>query len=384
MPRSTVNLILVLAVGLGWGLLAPASKLLFAAQPGVFDGMSVAVARALWALPLFLIGLGVAWRLDRPRLDARRWTYVLAAGLVFGLAVSTLFTVAAQHTSVAHISFLVGISPVTTSAIAALVFRTRLDQRAWLALGLGVLGVTLLAVTQRGDASAVFGDLLMLGWLAGFGAYACLLRAVGPAISSTTLMCLVGTLAMAVLVVPGLALGYGGAAGHVADTPAIGWAFFGEVILGSTLIAQTAYAAAVRRMGVATATIGAEYTALAVGVAASLAARESLVAADRLGRAHLLRRAGGHVRAAARAAGPGPPVGLAAVQPARAVDRVDPRHRLAAGAVAPPAAQQPDRAVVALQRRPHAGLAFLVGLLLRGDPLPQLLLAFRFVHAALP
>ncbi len=275
MPRPSLNLILVLVVGLGWGLLAPASKALYAAEPGVFNGMTVAMARALWALPLFLIGLGAAWRLDPPRLDARRWGYVIAAGLVFGLAVSTLFTVAAQHTSVAHISFLVGISPVTNTALAAVVFRTRLDQRSWLALGLGVLGVVLLALTQRGDASAIFGDVLMVGWLVAFGAYACLLRAVGPGVSATMLMCLVGSIAMAVLLVPGFALGYGAAAAHVADTPAVSWWFFGEVILGSTLLAQTAYAAAVRRMGVAMATIGAEYTALAVGVACSLAVREA-------------------------------------------------------------------------------------------------------------
>ncbi len=128
MPRSTVNLILVLAVGLGWGLLAPASKVLFGGEPGVFDGMTVAVARAFWALPLFLIGLGVAWRLEPPQLSARRWAYVVAAGLIFGLLVSTLYTVAAQRTSVAHISFLVGISPVTSTAVAALVFRTGLDR----------------------------------------------------------------------------------------------------------------------------------------------------------------------------------------------------------------------------------------------------------------
>ncbi len=115
----------------------------------------------------------------------------------------------------------------------------------------------------------------MVAWLAAFAAYACLLRAVGPSVSSAMLICLVGTIAMAALLVPGLALGYGAAAGHVIDTPAIGWWFFGEVILGSTLLAQTAYAAAVRRMGIAVATIGAEYTALAVGVVASLLARES-------------------------------------------------------------------------------------------------------------
>jgi drug/metabolite transporter (DMT)-like permease len=80
---------------------------------------------------------------------------------------------------------------------------------------------------------------------------------------------------MAALLVPGLALGYGGAIGHVADTPPIWWWFFGEILLGSTLVAQPAYAAAVRRLGVALATIGAEYTALAVGIVASLAAREA-------------------------------------------------------------------------------------------------------------
>jgi drug/metabolite transporter (DMT)-like permease len=40
------------------------------------------------------------------------------------------------------------------------------------------------------------------------------------------------------------------------------------------VIGQTAYAAAVRRLGVALATIGSEYFALAVGVAASLALHE--------------------------------------------------------------------------------------------------------------
>jgi drug/metabolite transporter (DMT)-like permease len=85
-PRPSLNLILVLAVGLGWGLLAPASKALYAAEPGVFNGMTVAMARALWALPLFLIGLGAAWRLDPPRLDARRWCCVIAAGVEIGRA----------------------------------------------------------------------------------------------------------------------------------------------------------------------------------------------------------------------------------------------------------------------------------------------------------
>lgn len=268
------NLILVLVTGLGWGLLAPASKALYAAEPGVFDGVTLSLARALWALPIFLVGLAVAWRLERPHLTARAWGAIAGAGLVFGGFVSLVYTIAAQHTSVAHISFLVGISPVTNTALAAVVFRSPLDRRAWVALALGIAGAGLLAATHSSDRSALLGDGLMVLWLAAFAVYACFLRVAGRGLSSALLMCLVGTISMGSLAIPALALGRWHAAAHVLDSPAIvGW-FLGEVILGSTLVAQTTYAGAVRRLGVAVATIGAEYTSLFVGVAASLVARE--------------------------------------------------------------------------------------------------------------
>lgn len=273
MPRSVAYLILVVVTGMGWGLLGPASKALFGGDAS-FNGMTLAVARAAWAFPIFLVGLLVLWRRNPPRLRPRQWAAAGAAGVVFGLAVSTLFTVAAQHTSVAHISFLVGISPVTNTVMAALVFRTALDVRSRVALTLGVAGVALLALTQHGGSSTALGDALMLVWLLAFGAYACLLRAVGSGVSSMFLMAFIGTISMGVLIVPGIALGYGGAIAHVAHgTTVAGW-FFGEVIIGSTLVSQTTYAAAVKRLGVSVATIGAEYTALAVGVACSLAMHE--------------------------------------------------------------------------------------------------------------
>lgn len=275
MPRSVQNVVFVLLTGLGWGLLGPASKALYAAQPGVWDGLTVSVARAAWALPIFLFALATSWRVSPPRLDAQRWAAVVAAGLVFGLVVSVVFTIAAQYTSIAHISFLIGVSPVTNTAVAALVFRTALDRRQWVAVALGVAGVAILAGTHSSDKSAFLGDVLMVVWLAAFAAYACLLRVVGSRMNGVMTMSLVGTISMASLLVPGIALGHGGAIAHATDAPAIGWWFFGEVVFGSTLIAQTTYAAAVRRLGVSIATIGAEYTALAVGVAMSLALHES-------------------------------------------------------------------------------------------------------------
>ena len=272
--RALINLILVLSVGLGWGLLGPASKALYAADRA-FDGFTLATARAAWTLPIFLLGLGVAWRIDPPRLAARHWAAIAAAGVIFGLVITVVFSVAAQYTSVAHISFLIGISPVTNTAVAAVVFRTPLGKRDWIALGLGVAGVALLAVTHSSAGSALIGDGLMLVWLAAFAAYACLLRYVGARAPAPFTMSAVGAISMGVLLVFGAALGWGGAIAHVADTPAIAGWFFGEVALGSTLIAQTAYTAAVRRMGVAMATIGAEYTALAIGIAASLVSHEA-------------------------------------------------------------------------------------------------------------
>jgi len=274
-PRSVQNVVFVLLTGLGWGLLGPASKVLYASD-GVFNGLTVSVARAGWALPIFVFMLAAAWRVGGPpRLDAKRWAAVVAAGLVFGLVISVVFTVAVQYTSVAHISFLYGISPVINTAVAALVFRTALDRRQWAALALGIVGVTILAATHSSDRSAFLGDLLMLVWLAAFAVYACLLRVVGTRMNGVMTMSLVGTISMAALIVPGIAFGYGGALAHVADTPTVAWWFFGEIVFGSTLVAQTTYAAAVRRLGVSVATIGAEYIALGVGVVMSLALHEA-------------------------------------------------------------------------------------------------------------
>ena len=275
MPRSVQNVVFVLLTGLGWGLLGPASKVLYATEPGVWNGVTVSVARAAWALPIFLFALAPAWRVSPPRLDGKRWAAVAAAGLVFGLVVAVVFTIAAQYTSVAHISFLVGLAPVTNTAVAALVFRTALDRRQWTALALGLIGVAMLAATHSGDRSAFLGDVLMVVWLAAFAAYACLLRVVGTRMNGVMTMALIGTISMAALLLPGLGLGFGGAIAHALDTPQTGWWFFGEIVFGSTVIAQTTFAAAVRRLGVSVATIGVEYTALAVGVVMSLLFHEA-------------------------------------------------------------------------------------------------------------
>jgi drug/metabolite transporter (DMT)-like permease len=259
-----------------WGLLAPATKALFLADPAAFDGVSVAVARAAWGLPVFAVAaLWLAWR-ERPRLAPVRWWAIAGAGVTFGIGISVSFSLAAAHTSIAHISFLIGTSPVTNSAAAALAFRLPLGRRERLALALGVIGVGLLAASRTGGSATLIGDALMLVWLAMFALYAVLLRFVGPGVSGTFTMSAVGVVAMAAVLLAAAVLpgAYRGIP-HVLDSPgAAGW-FFGEVLIGSTFVGQTLYAIAVRRFGVSVATIGAEYTALTVGVATSVLWREA-------------------------------------------------------------------------------------------------------------
>jgi drug/metabolite transporter (DMT)-like permease len=117
----------------------------------------------------------------------------------------------------------------------------------------------------------------MLVWLAAFAVYAVLLRYVGPRVSSLFTMSVVGVIAMGT--VAGLAAVAAPEAlrgvPHVLATPAAGGWFFGEIVLGSNVFAQTAYARAVRRLGVSVATIGAQYTALAVGITASILSHEA-------------------------------------------------------------------------------------------------------------
>jgi drug/metabolite transporter (DMT)-like permease len=274
--RGAFDAALVVTVGVCWGLLAPATKALFAADPAAFDGVSVAVARAAWGLPVFAAAALVLALRERPRLAARRWLAIAGAGVVFGLGITLTFSIAAAHTSIAHISFLIGTSPVTNSAAAALAFRLPLGRRERLALALGVVGVGLLAASRTGGTATMFGDGLMLVWLAGFALYAVLLRFVGPGVSSTFTMSAVGAVALAALVLAGLAIpgAFRGVA-HVTDAPSSAAWFFGEILIGSTFVGQTFYAIAVRRFGVAVATIGAEYTALAVGIATSILFREA-------------------------------------------------------------------------------------------------------------
>ena len=274
--RGAFDAALVVAVGIGWGLLGPATKALFLADSRVFDGVSVAVARAVWSLPVFLIVGAALWWRERPQLQRSRGLAIVGGGFAYGIGITFVFSIAAAHTSIAHLSFLIGTSPVTNSAAAALVFRLPVTWREKTALVLGIIGVSLLAAAHSGGTPTLFGDALMLLWLASFAVYAVLLRFVGPGISATLTMCGVGVVATLAVLAAGLAVPDAfRAVPHVTDSPSTAAWFIVEILIGATFIGQTGYAIAVKRFGVSIATIGAEYTALAVGITTSIVWHEA-------------------------------------------------------------------------------------------------------------
>lgn len=271
-----VHVALIGVTGIGWGLLAPGTKALFAQVPAAFDGLSLAACRGVYAFPIFAAMFGWTWRRERPQVTRGQWLHLIGAGLAFGLGITVLFSIAAMYTSVAHLSFLIGASPVTNSVAAALAFRLPIDVRQRVALGLGLAGVALLAATRTGGQAGLLGDGLMMLWLAAFAGYAVLMRRGAAGLSSIFAMSVVGVVAMAAVVLVAAAVpGALRAVPHVADTPTAAAWFFGEIIFGSTIVAQISYVGAVRRFGVAIATIGAEYTAMAVGVVYSLFLHEA-------------------------------------------------------------------------------------------------------------
>lgn len=265
------NALLIVLTGFGWGLLAPFSKLMFAAEPAVFNGVTVAIARAAWALPFFLLMLALTWMRERPRIDARAWAAFAAMSACFGPGFFVLYSIATQHTSVSHIAFLVGLAPPANAALAAVVFNAPLDRVRKTALVLGVVGVALLALTKSANGASLAGDAIMIVWLGVFAVYASLLRYVSTRFGIRFITALVGVLGTLILVGAGIATGTAGAIAHVADRSGIGALFFSEIVLLSALIAPLTFAGAVRRSGVAVATSAAEYVAIAVGIVFSLA-----------------------------------------------------------------------------------------------------------------
>ena len=125
---------------------------------GVFIAMGRAVVAAVLSAALLIV--------TRAPLPARNdWLplAITASGIVFGFPLLT--SVAMRHVEAMHASVIVGVLPLATAAVGALLHRQRPSVGFWLCAALGSTLVVVFAVLRSGGSNAAgisFADLLLL------------------------------------------------------------------------------------------------------------------------------------------------------------------------------------------------------------------------------
>ncbi|MFO1264254.1 MAG: DMT family transporter [Rhodoferax sp.] len=135
------------------------------------SGIFIAMGRALVAGVLSVLYL-LATRAPLPRRADWMPLALTAAGVVFGFPLLT--SVAMRHVQAVHASVIVGVLPLATAAVGALLHRQRPSTGFWLCAGWGSALVVGFAITHGGSAAAWAlspADALLLG--------ACVCAAVG-------------------------------------------------------------------------------------------------------------------------------------------------------------------------------------------------------------
>ncbi len=269
--RTTFAYLAIFSAVVFWGGNAIASKILYRPGGAHFDAPALFVARAVWSLPLFFLMAVLA----RPkRLPSRNdWLLLIGIGLAFGPGACGFLALAAQYTSGAHVVLLISLTPPVTAVLGALLLRERVDAIRIGALALGIAGAVLLTVTRSATGSTAFGDLLELVQVVSFALTFVLTRALGKRFSAFFVSGTYGAIGMGALVLFGLATGrLGGAIALtlVPDATTL-WLFFGEIVIGLSIYAQTAQTFALRYLGAGTSSIIGSYGTLVVGVIGAIA-----------------------------------------------------------------------------------------------------------------
>ena len=269
--RSPVTLALLALVGLGWGLVAPTTRLALDLDPRVLDGATFTVARGTWTalawLPIFLALLAR----ERASLDRATFARMLALGAIWGPGVMGLLAIATERTALAHVVFGVGLTPVAAGCFAILAYGGTIDRTRRIGLGLGVLGVALLGFERSGAHATLAGDAVLLVWIVVFGLYATLaagtVRRISALLVTACANVVGGTLlASTALVVP--------ASRHaivaVATHPGLPLPFFAYIVFLGGVVAPLAYSYALGRAPISIVTGGAQYLSIVVGVSVAI------------------------------------------------------------------------------------------------------------------
>ena len=127
------------------------------------SGIFIAMGRAVVASVLSVLYLLVT-RAPLPRRQDVLPLMITAAGVVLGFPLFT--SVAMRHVEAMHASVIVGVLPLATAAVGALLHRQRPSLGFWLCAGLGSALVIAFAMLRSGSAagslSIQFADLLLL------------------------------------------------------------------------------------------------------------------------------------------------------------------------------------------------------------------------------
>ncbi len=270
--RSPLTLLLVALVGLGWGLVAPVTRLALDIAPHVLDGATFTVARGTWTglawLPIFIV-LVVR---ERRTFDRRTLLTMLGLGAIWGPGVMGLFAIATERTALAHVVFSVGLTPVVAGLFSILAYGGTIDRTRRIGLALGVLGVALLGFERSGAHATLAGDEFLLAWIVAFGAYATLasgaLRRISALLVTASANVVGGSLlATTAAFFPASRHAIAAVVLH----PGLPLPFFGSIVLLGGFVAPLAYAYALGRAPVSIVTGGAQYLSIGIGVIVAIA-----------------------------------------------------------------------------------------------------------------
>ena len=222
-----------------------------------------------------LLTAGVALALERSlAVGGRRNLGLIAAASVFLLANQFSFVYALKLTSATTVALILGATPIFAAIVSSLIGLERLSGRFWVATGMGLAGVSLVAVGSGGDlGSDLGGDLLAIAlsltWALYSVAVAPLMRGHSPYRVSAVVL-----LAMAVPFVaassPQLAAQDYGSLG------ALVWASLAFAIVGPLFLTNLLWFTAIHRVGPSRATMFANIQPFVAAVLAFLILSEHL------------------------------------------------------------------------------------------------------------
>jgi drug/metabolite transporter (DMT)-like permease len=128
----------------------------------LMSGLFIAMGRAVVAAALSAVFL-LATRAPLPRREDWLPLAITAGGVVFGFPLFT--SIAMRHVEAVHASVIVGVLPLATAAVGALLHRQRPSAGFWLCAALGSALVVTFAVLRSGNANGLaisLADVLLL------------------------------------------------------------------------------------------------------------------------------------------------------------------------------------------------------------------------------